>query len=274
MVYRLANQVYVMGVAPAHGNVFFASRVVNAATHHLVAVNRGISVTPDRIANRFPEVRSSQRETAHSSEVFMRIQIAHKRCVCVHVRLLAHEHALCGFSDPEKCLVTLALLAMTAQMPALARSPLQKLAVGVTQQLTQIHRCPKLICIPSGVFGVLRADRQWRQAGACDGRCRGSHRLPQQRGASNCFILLVGSTTVRSKVSFVASCVSGAVLLNRSAHQNMSSDPAGSEGGEAAEEELHGEPVHPEEPEQRHEAGAAGGRRQRRRRQVPLTLSH
>ena len=56
VVYRLANQVYVMGVAPAHGNVFFAARVVNAATHHLVAVNRGISVTPDRIANRFPEV--------------------------------------------------------------------------------------------------------------------------------------------------------------------------------------------------------------------------
>ena len=56
MVYRLANQVYVMGVAPAHGNVLFAARVVNAATHHLVAVNRGISVTPDRVANRFPEV--------------------------------------------------------------------------------------------------------------------------------------------------------------------------------------------------------------------------
>ena len=55
-MYRLACQVYVMGVAPAHGNVFFAARVVDAATHHLVAVNRGISVTPDRIANRFPEV--------------------------------------------------------------------------------------------------------------------------------------------------------------------------------------------------------------------------
>ncbi len=57
VVYRLANQVYVMGVAPAHGNVLFAARVVNAATHHLVAVNRGIGVTPDRVANRFPEVR-------------------------------------------------------------------------------------------------------------------------------------------------------------------------------------------------------------------------
>jgi len=59
VVYRLANQVYVMGVAPAHGNVLFAARVVNAATHHLVAVNRGIGVTPDRVANRFPEVCGS-----------------------------------------------------------------------------------------------------------------------------------------------------------------------------------------------------------------------
>ena len=57
MVYRLAGQVYVMGVAPAHGNVFHAARVVNAATHHLVAVNRGVAVTPDRVANRFPEAR-------------------------------------------------------------------------------------------------------------------------------------------------------------------------------------------------------------------------
>ena len=63
VVYRLANQVYVMGVAPAHGNVLFASRVVNAATHHLVVVNRGISVTPDRIANRFPEVRIATSDT-------------------------------------------------------------------------------------------------------------------------------------------------------------------------------------------------------------------
>jgi hypothetical protein len=63
-VYRLAYQVYVMGVAPAHGNVFFAARVVNAATHHLVAVNRGISVTPDRIANRFPEVGPAKHDAA------------------------------------------------------------------------------------------------------------------------------------------------------------------------------------------------------------------
>lgn len=46
-----------MAVIPASGNVFFATRIVNAATHYLVSVNRGVNITADKIASRFPEVR-------------------------------------------------------------------------------------------------------------------------------------------------------------------------------------------------------------------------
>ena len=57
VVYRLAGKVYVMAVAPAHSNVFFATRIVNAAVHYLVSVNRGINITAEKIASRFPDVR-------------------------------------------------------------------------------------------------------------------------------------------------------------------------------------------------------------------------
>lgn len=57
MVYRLAGKLYIMAVIPATGNVFFATRIVNAATHYLVSVNRGVNVVADKIASRFPEVR-------------------------------------------------------------------------------------------------------------------------------------------------------------------------------------------------------------------------
>ena len=53
----MAGRLYIMAVIPATGNVFFATRIVNAATHHLVSVNRGVNITADRIAARFPEVR-------------------------------------------------------------------------------------------------------------------------------------------------------------------------------------------------------------------------
>jgi hypothetical protein len=56
VVYRLVGGVYLMLVAAPHSNVLWLLELVSACVRILIAVSRGVEVTPDKLARRYPEV--------------------------------------------------------------------------------------------------------------------------------------------------------------------------------------------------------------------------
>lgn len=56
VVYRLVGGVYLMLVAEPHSNVLWLLELVAACVRILIAVARGVEVTPDKLARRYPEV--------------------------------------------------------------------------------------------------------------------------------------------------------------------------------------------------------------------------
>lgn len=61
VVYRLVGRVYLMLVAGAGCNTLWLLRLADAATRVLLAAARGVEVTPDKLATRYPEVRPTWR---------------------------------------------------------------------------------------------------------------------------------------------------------------------------------------------------------------------
>ena len=57
VLYRLVGKVYLMLVAGAACNTLWLLRLADAATRVLLAAARGVEVTPDKLATRYPEVR-------------------------------------------------------------------------------------------------------------------------------------------------------------------------------------------------------------------------
>jgi hypothetical protein len=57
VVYRLVSGVYVMAVAPVFMNIFFSTQLVNAIVHRLCTINRSVTLTPEKLTSRFPEVK-------------------------------------------------------------------------------------------------------------------------------------------------------------------------------------------------------------------------
>ncbi|KAK9908229.1 hypothetical protein WJX75_004580 [Coccomyxa subellipsoidea] len=56
VVYRLVGGVYLMLVAAPHSNVLWLLELVSACVRILIAVSRGVEVTPDKLARRYPEL--------------------------------------------------------------------------------------------------------------------------------------------------------------------------------------------------------------------------
>ena len=54
VVYRLVGKVYLMLVAGAACNTLWLLRLADAATRVLLAAARGVEVTPDKLATRYP----------------------------------------------------------------------------------------------------------------------------------------------------------------------------------------------------------------------------
>lgn len=59
VVYRLINSVWVMTVTPAVTNVLLCTQLIAATARLLVAACKGVDVTPDKIARKYPEVSSN-----------------------------------------------------------------------------------------------------------------------------------------------------------------------------------------------------------------------
>ena len=55
-MYRLVSAIWVMTVAPANANVLLCYQLVDSNTKLLVAAAKGVDITPDKIARRYPEV--------------------------------------------------------------------------------------------------------------------------------------------------------------------------------------------------------------------------
>ena len=56
VVYRLVGGVYLMLVAAPQSNVLWLLELISACVRILIAVSRGVEVTPDKLARRYPEV--------------------------------------------------------------------------------------------------------------------------------------------------------------------------------------------------------------------------
>ena len=56
VVYRLINSVWVMTVTPAVTNVLLCAQLISATARLLVTACKGVDVTPDKIARKYPEV--------------------------------------------------------------------------------------------------------------------------------------------------------------------------------------------------------------------------
>ena len=62
-MYRLVSAIWVMTVAPANANVLLCYQLVESNTKLLVAAAKGMDITPDKIARRYPEVFLLGRKT-------------------------------------------------------------------------------------------------------------------------------------------------------------------------------------------------------------------
>ncbi len=60
MVYRLVSSIWVMTVTPAVTNVLLCTQLIAATARLLVAACKGVDVTPDKIARKYPEVWHSR----------------------------------------------------------------------------------------------------------------------------------------------------------------------------------------------------------------------
>lgn len=58
VVYRLVGGVYLMIVAAPESYVLWLLEHISACVRILVAVARGVEVTPEKLARRYPEVRA------------------------------------------------------------------------------------------------------------------------------------------------------------------------------------------------------------------------